>query len=95
VHHQDPHRDLLEVLGEIGLGAGKDAVVVCMRAAGTFLPAADADAIYDLAAAAPTVRLLATQPGQHVTRPVTWADEATRFLASAEALSFRWWRAPP
>ena len=27
VHHQDRHRDLLEVLGEIGLGEGNDAVV--------------------------------------------------------------------
>src|SRR6266511_3422361 len=26
VHHQDRHRDLLEVLGEIGLGEGDDAV---------------------------------------------------------------------
>jgi carotenoid cleavage dioxygenase-like enzyme len=28
VHHQDGHRDLLEVLGEIGLGEGDNAVVV-------------------------------------------------------------------
>src|SRR3954468_19841302 len=28
VHHQYRHRDLLEVLGEIGLGEGNDAVVV-------------------------------------------------------------------
>ena len=33
VHHQDRHRDLLQVLGEVGLREGDDAVVVGLRAA--------------------------------------------------------------
>ena len=33
VHHQHRHRDLLEVLGEVGLREGDDAVVVGLRAA--------------------------------------------------------------
>jgi hypothetical protein len=33
VHDEDRHGDLLEVLGEIGLGEGDDAVVVGLRSA--------------------------------------------------------------
>ena len=33
VHHQSGNRDLLEVLGEVGLGEGDDAVVVGQRVA--------------------------------------------------------------
>jgi predicted RNA-binding Zn ribbon-like protein len=67
--------------------ATRDHVLRVLRAAaaGTLLPTADADAINDLAAATPTIRLLASQPGQHLTRPVTWADEATRLCADIVA----------
>ncbi len=65
----------------------RDQVLRLLRAAagGTALPAADVHAINELAAAAPTVRLLGTEPGQHITRPVTRADQATRFCADIAA----------
>ncbi len=65
----------------------RDHVLGVLRAAGrgTVLPAADVHAINELAAAAPTVRLLGTEPGRHLTRPVTRADPATRFCADIAA----------
>ena len=39
----------------------------------------------ELAAAAPTVRLLGTRPGQHFTGPVSRTDQATRFCADIAA----------
>jgi predicted RNA-binding Zn ribbon-like protein len=65
----------------------RDHVLGVLRAAadGTALPAPDVHAINELAAAAPTVRLLVTEPGQHLTRPVTRADQATRFCADIAA----------
>jgi predicted RNA-binding Zn ribbon-like protein len=65
----------------------RDHVAGALRAAaaGTALPAADVRAINELAAAAPTVRLLGTRPGQHLTRPVTQADPATRLCADIAA----------
>ncbi len=67
--------------------AARDPILRVLRAAaaGTSLPAADVDAINTLAAAAPTIRLLSTQPGQHLTQPVTRADQATRFCADIAA----------
>jgi predicted RNA-binding Zn ribbon-like protein len=67
--------------------AARDHVLRVLRAAasGSFLPTADIDAINALAAAAPTIRLLSTQPGQHLTRPVTRADQATRLCADIAA----------
>jgi predicted RNA-binding Zn ribbon-like protein len=61
----------------------RDHVLGVLRAAagGTVLPAADVHAINQLAAAAPVVRLLGTRPGQHLTRPVTRVDQATRLCA--------------
>jgi predicted RNA-binding Zn ribbon-like protein len=61
----------------------RNQVLRVLRAAasGTPLPAADVHAINELAAAAPTVRLLGTEPGRHVIRPVTEADQPTRFCA--------------
>ena len=61
----------------------RDHVLRVLRAAA--LPAADVHAINELAAAAPTVRLLGTRPGQHLTRPVTRADQATRLCADIAA----------
>jgi len=65
----------------------RDHVLGVLRAAagGTALPAADVHAINERAAAAPTVRLLGARPGQHLTRPVTRADEATRLCADIAA----------
>jgi predicted RNA-binding Zn ribbon-like protein len=65
----------------------RDQILRLLRAtaAGTALPAADVDAINEQAAAAPAVRLLGTEPGQHITRPVTRADQATRFCADITA----------
>jgi predicted RNA-binding Zn ribbon-like protein len=65
----------------------RDHVLHVLRAAasGAALPAADVHAINDLAAAAPSVRLLGTRPGQHLTRPVTRADRATRLCADIAA----------
>ena len=59
--------------------------VLRTAAGGTALPAADVHAINELAAAAPTVRLLGAEPGQHFTRPVTQADPATRLSADIAA----------
>jgi predicted RNA-binding Zn ribbon-like protein len=56
-------------------------------AAGTALPAADVRAINELAAEAPTVRLLGTAPGQLLTRPITRADPATRLCADIAAVA--------
>ena len=55
------------------------------RSGGAALPAADVHAINELAAAAPAIRLLGTRPGQHLTRPVTRADQATRLCADIAA----------
>ena len=65
----------------------RDRVLRVLRIAadGTALPAADVHAINELAAAAPTVRLLGAEPGQHFTRPVTQADPATRLSADIAA----------
>ena len=65
----------------------RDRVLGVLRIAadGTALPAADVQAINELAAAAPTVRLLGAEPGQHFTRPVTQADPATRLSAEIAA----------
>ncbi len=65
----------------------RDHVLGVLRAAagGAALPAADVDAINGLAAAAPVVRLLGTRPGQHLTQPVTRADQATRLCADIAA----------
>jgi predicted RNA-binding Zn ribbon-like protein len=65
----------------------RDHVLRVLRAAagGAALPAADVHAINELAAAAPAVRLLGTRPGQHLTRPVTRADQATRLCADIAA----------
>jgi predicted RNA-binding Zn ribbon-like protein len=67
--------------------AARDPILRVLRAAaaGTVLPAADVDAINALAAAAPAIRLLSTQPGQHLTQPVTRADQATRLCADIAA----------
>jgi len=54
-------------------------------AGGATLPAADVDAINALAAAAPTIRLLSTQPGQHLTEPITRAGQATRLCGDIAA----------
>jgi predicted RNA-binding Zn ribbon-like protein len=59
--------------------------VLRAAAGGAALPAADVHAINELAAAAPTVRLLGTRPGQHLTQPTTRADQATRFCADIAA----------
>ena len=59
--------------------------VLRAAAGGTALPAADVHDINELAAAAPTVRLLGTEPGQHFTRPITQADPATRLSADIAA----------
>ncbi len=65
----------------------RDQVLRVLRTAagGTALPAADVHAINELAATAPTVRLLGAEPGQHFTRPVTQADPATRLSADIAA----------
>jgi predicted RNA-binding Zn ribbon-like protein len=65
----------------------RDQVLRVLRAAasGTALPAADVHAINEAAAAAPTIRLLGTQPGHYLTRPATRADHATRFCADIAA----------
>jgi predicted RNA-binding Zn ribbon-like protein len=65
----------------------RDQVLRVLRAAAsdTALPAADVHAINEAAAAAPTIRLLGTRPGHHLTRPVTRADQATRFCADIAA----------
>jgi predicted RNA-binding Zn ribbon-like protein len=65
----------------------RDHVLRVLRAAagGAALPAADVHAVNELAAAAPAVRLLGTRPGQHLTRPVTRADQATRLCADIAA----------
>jgi predicted RNA-binding Zn ribbon-like protein len=65
----------------------RDQVLRVLRTAagGTALPAADVHAINELAATAPTVRLLGAGPGQHFTRPVTQADPATRLSADIAA----------
>ena len=59
--------------------------VLRAAAGGAALPAADVHAINELAAAAPAVRLLETRPGEHLTRPVTRADQATRLCADVAA----------
>jgi predicted RNA-binding Zn ribbon-like protein len=61
----------------------RDHVLAVLRAAadGAALPAVDVGAINDAALAAPAIRLLGTEPGTYLTRPVTPADQATRFLA--------------
>lgn len=65
----------------------RDHVLGVLRAAadGTTLPAADVHAINELTATAPTVRLLGAWPGEHLTRPVTRADQATRLCADIAA----------
>jgi predicted RNA-binding Zn ribbon-like protein len=65
----------------------RDHALRVLRAAATgrSLPAANVNAINELTAAAPTVRLLGTEPGQHLTRPVTRSDQATRFCADIAA----------
>jgi predicted RNA-binding Zn ribbon-like protein len=65
----------------------RDHVLHVLRAAasGAALPAADVHAINDLAVAAPSVRLLGPRPGEHLTRPVTKADQATRLCADIAA----------
>lgn len=65
----------------------RDHLLRVLRAAagGAALPAADVQAINELAAAAPTVRLLGTRPGQHFTRPITRTDQGTRFCADIAA----------
>lgn len=65
----------------------RDHVLRVLRAAasGAALPAADVYAINDLVAAAPSVRLLGARPGEHLTRPVTQADRATRLCADIAA----------
>jgi len=67
--------------------AARDPVLRVLRAAaaGTSRPAADVDAINAAAAAAPTIRLLSTQPGQHLSQRVTRADQATRLCADIAA----------
>jgi predicted RNA-binding Zn ribbon-like protein len=68
--------------------AARDPILRVLRAAAASAPrpAADVDAINALAATAPTIRLLSSQPGQHLTQPVTRADQATRLCADiAEA----------
>jgi predicted RNA-binding Zn ribbon-like protein len=64
----------------------RDHVLRVLRAGagGAALPAADVHAINELAAA-PAIRLLGTRPGQHLTRPVTRADQATRLCAGIAA----------
>jgi predicted RNA-binding Zn ribbon-like protein len=59
--------------------------VLRAAAGGAALPAADVRAVNELAAAAPAIRLLGTRPGQHLTRPVTQADQATRLCADIAA----------
>ncbi len=49
------------------------------------LPTADVDAINQLAAAAPAIRLLGARPGQYRAQPVTAADPATRLCAELAA----------
>ena len=65
----------------------RDHLLRVLRAAagGAALPAADVRSINELAAAAPAVRLLGTRPGQHLIRPVTRADQATRLCADIAA----------
>jgi len=65
----------------------RDHVLRLLRAAaaGEALPVAGVRAINELAAAAPVVRLLGTRPGEHLTRPVTRADPATRLCADIAA----------
>ena len=65
----------------------RDHLLSVLRAAagGAALPAADVHAINELAAAAPAVRLLGTRPGEHLTRPVTRVDHATRLCADIAA----------
>lgn len=65
----------------------RDHVLGVLRAAasGAALPAADVGAVNDLATAAPSVRLLSSRPGEHLTRPVTDADPATRLCADIAA----------
>jgi predicted RNA-binding Zn ribbon-like protein len=65
----------------------RDHVLAVLRAAarGTALPAADVDAVNNLAAAAPTMRLLGTEPGRYLARPVTRADQATRLCGDIAA----------
>ena len=65
----------------------RDHVLRVLRAAaaGAVLPAGDVHAVNELVAAAPAVRLLGTRPGQHLTRPVTRVDQATRLCADIAA----------
>jgi predicted RNA-binding Zn ribbon-like protein len=49
------------------------------------LPPADVDAVNQLAAAAPAIRLLGARPGRYRTQPVTAADPATRLCAELAA----------
>ncbi len=61
----------------------RDHVLRVLRATAgaTSWPPADVGAINELALAAPAVRLLAAGPGEHLTRPVSPADQATRLCA--------------
>ena len=65
----------------------RDHVLRVLRAAadGTGLPPADVGVVNRLAAAAPTIRLLGTEPGRYLTRPVSRADQATRLCADIAA----------
>jgi predicted RNA-binding Zn ribbon-like protein len=65
----------------------RDPVLRLLRAAaaGTALPAADVAAVNEAAVTAPVVRLLGTRPGHYVTRPVTQADQTTRFCGQLAA----------
>jgi predicted RNA-binding Zn ribbon-like protein len=68
--------------------AVRDPILRVLRAAATdsrVLPAADVDAINQLAAAAPAIRLLGSRPGRYRTQPVTAADPATRLCAELAA----------
>ena len=59
------------------------ATLHVLRAAATEqpLPASDVAAINERILAAPAARLLSTEPGTHLTRPVTHTDPPTRLLA--------------
>lgn len=65
----------------------RDPVLRVLRAAADArsLPAPDVQAINELAAAAPAIRLLGATPGQHLTRHLTRADHATRMCADIAA----------
>ena len=67
--------------------AARDHVLQVLRAAATGqpLPASAVAAINEALLAAPAVRLLGAEPGDHLTRPVTDADPQSRMLAELAA----------